>query len=176
VTGRKRHLLVDTTGLILKVVVHAANLSDTKGGRLVIDSVREQFASLRKLWVDKAYQGWYWHWLKIDRDLDVAVLPKGPYKGNQAEKQEGSLRRAMSPGSKVAKRRWVVERTFAWLGRYRRFSKDYEYLPTMSEALIYAAMSHRMVRRLARAGQPAVEIGRRPRQLTLPFSSLELAA
>jgi hypothetical protein len=76
----------------------------------------------------------------------------------------------------VAKHRWVVERTFAWLGRYRRFSKDYEYLPTMSEALIYAAMSHRMLRRLARHGQPVVEIGRRPRQLPLPFTSLELAA
>jgi hypothetical protein len=66
-------------------------------------------------------------------------------------------------------RRWVVERTFAWIGRYRRFSKDYEYLPTMSEALMYAAMSHRMVRRLARDGVPAREGGRRLRQVCFPF-------
>jgi hypothetical protein len=62
-----------------------------------------------------------------------------------------------------------VERTFAWIGRYRRFSKDYEYVPTMAEALIDAAMSHLMLRRLARGGQPASVRGRRPRHLTLPF-------
>jgi hypothetical protein len=62
----------------------------------------------------------------------------------------------------------VVERTFAWIGRYRRFSKDYEYLPATSETLIYAAMSHRMVRRLARGGAPARERGRRLQQLRIP--------
>ncbi len=171
-TGRKRHLLVDTGGLILKVLVHAANINDGKGGRLVMDSVREQFATLRKLWVDKGYQGWYWHWLKLDRDLDVAIVSRGPYKKHREEPRQSPPK----GGYKVAKRRWVVERTFSWLGRYRRFSKDYEYLPTMSEALILAAMSHRMLRRLARSGQPAVEIGRRPRQLPLPFTQLDLAA
>ncbi len=93
--GRKRHLLVDTGGLVLKVLVHAANINDSKGGRLVMDSVREQFATLRKLWVDKGYQGWYWYWLKLDRDLDVDVMPRGPYR----KKRDVSRHHATEPGA-----------------------------------------------------------------------------
>ncbi len=169
IKGRKRHLLVDTDGSVLKVVVHAANVNDTTGGRLVMDAVRNQFPTLRILWVDQGYRGPYWQWLRLDRHLVVEVIAQRP----RATRRNHQHRAAGDPPQlwqfPPAARRWVVERTFAWLNRYRRFSKDYEYLPAMSEALIYAAMSQRMVRRLARAGVPASERGRRLRQLCFPF-------
>ncbi len=153
---------------MLKIVVHAANVNDSKGGQLVMEAVRDSFPRLRKLWVDSGYQGKYWRWLRLDRGLDVDLVQR---RSPQAWRLDPAIhtRVTAGPWMRSFPRRWVVERTFAWIGRYRRFSKDYEYLPTMSEALMYAAMSHRMVRRLARDGVPAREGGRRLRQVCFPF-------
>ncbi len=167
--GRKRHLLVDTEGCILNVVVHAANINDSTGGQQVMEAVRDTFPQLRKLWVDTGYQGKYWRWLRLDRGLNVDLVPR---RRPQAWRLDPAIhtRVTAGPWMRSFPRRWVVERTFAWIGRYRRFSKDYEYLPATSEALIYAAMSHRMVRRLARGGQAAWEQGRCLHQLALPVT------
>jgi putative transposase len=134
---------------------------------MVMDAVRDQYRSLRMLWVDTGYQGMYWKWLHLDRGLTVDIVPRRP---RRAWRLDPTIHPPLTavPWRGPSPRRWVVERTFAWIGRYRRFSNDYEYLPATSEALIYAAMSHRMVRRLARGGQAACERRGRLRQLPLP--------
>jgi putative transposase len=133
-TGRKRHVLVDTLGLLLVVVVTAASLQDRDGARLVLRQRRSAWKTLRRVWVDGAYRGqlldWAWH----QRRLTLQVVQR-------ADGQRGFV---------VLPRRWVVERTFAWLSQARRLSKDYEELPTSSEAIIYITMIRLMLRRLAR--------------------------
>jgi len=138
VKGRKRHILVDTIGLLLMVVVHAANIQDRDGAKLVLTKVKGRFPRLQLIWADGGYAGKLVDWVKTvcHLVLDIVERPKG------------------MKGFQVLPRRWVVERTFGWLGRYRRLSKDYEELPETSEAMIYAAMIHLMVRRLARQLQP----------------------
>lgn len=138
VNGRKRHLLVDVLGLVLMVVVHAANLQDREGARLVLEKVKGRFPRLRLIWADGGYAGKLVEWVKTACRflLEIVERPAG------------------RQGFQVLPRRWVVERTLGWLGRYRRLSKDYEGLPETSEALIYVAMIHLMVRRLGRSPQP----------------------
>jgi putative transposase len=102
VNGRKRHLLVDTTGLLLKAVVHPANIPDRAGAKLVLASLDGLFPRLRHLWLDAGYAGALPTWIAQHLGWTVEVV-----------------RRA---------RRWMVERTFAWLGRSQRLSKDYEAL------------------------------------------------
>lgn len=134
VSGRKRHILVDTLGLILVAVVHAANIQDRDGARLVLEKVKGlRFRRLRLIWVDAGYAGELIHWAaRVCRwVLEVVKRPEE------------------SVGFVLLHRRWVVERTFAWLGRYRRMSRDYEYLTATSESMIYIAMIHLMSRRLA---------------------------
>jgi putative transposase len=134
VRGRKRHILVDTMGLLLKVVVTVASLSENAGARLVLTRREGGTKKLRRVWVDGGYRGtildWAWNRCKII--LDRVLRPEG------------------SKGFVLLPRRWVVERTFAWLLRCRRLSMDYERLPASSEAWIYIAMIRVMVRRLAR--------------------------
>ena len=139
VNGRKRHLLVDTLGLLITVVVHAASVQDRDGAKLVIEKVRHTLPRLRLIWADGGYAGQLVEWV---RDLCHWVL--------EIVKRSDDVK-----GFQVLPRRWVVERTLAWLGRYRRLSKDYEYLTESSEAMIYLAMTHIMVRRLARKPQAA---------------------
>jgi putative transposase len=129
--------LVDTLGLILAVVVTAASVQDRDGARSVLEVLRHQFARVRLIWVDGAYAGdlaaWLWAlrpWRKVR--LEIVKRPKGV------------------KGVQLLPWRWIVERTFGWLGHYRRLSKDYEYLPHTSETMIRIAMIHLMVRRLAR--------------------------
>jgi putative transposase len=134
--GRKRHLLVDTLGLILAVVVHSADIQDRDGARLVLQKLTASFGWLRLIWVDGGYAGHaLGQWLK-------ALLPRRGLRLEVVKRQE--LHRF-----KVLPKRWIVERTFGWLSHYRRFAKDYEYHPANSEALILIAASHLMVRRLA---------------------------
>jgi putative transposase len=167
VKGRKRHLLVDTQGLVLEARVHSAKVVDRDGIKLLLEpSSRDRLPRLTHLWLDAGYNGkdkgagwvesvlgwsaeivrhppkpapeevmmrWVREWAKVGVALDPKeLLP-----------QEG-------PRPFLA-RRWVVERTFSWLGQNRRMSKDYERLPETGEALIYAAMSRLMARRLARS-------------------------
>lgn len=138
IKGRKRHILVDTIGLLLMVVVHAANIQDRDGAKLVLTRIEGRFPRLQLIWADGGYAGKLVDWVKsaCRLVLDIVKRPKG------------------MEGFQVLPRRWVVERTFGWLGRYRRLSKDYEELPETSEAMIYAAMIHLMVRRLARQPRP----------------------
>lgn len=136
VKGRKRHLLVDTLGLIIAVVVTAANVNDRVGlQQLLLHYFADGVKRLRCLWVDGGYSGegiraW------------VAGLKK-TYK-LVLEGVENQL-----PGFHLVKRRWVVERTFSWLFNFRRHSKDYEVLTRNSEAMIQISMIHLLVRRLA---------------------------
>jgi putative transposase len=132
VSGRKRHIVVDTLGLLLAVVVHAANLQDRDGAKLVLIKLLGRCPRLQLIWADGSYAGqlvdWAWRvggWL-----LEIVHRPRG------------------SHSFEVLPRRWVVERTLAWLGRCRRLSKDYEALPASSEAWIHIAMIHLMLRRL----------------------------
>jgi putative transposase len=134
VSGRKRHLIVDTLGLILALVVHSAGIQDRDGARSVLAKIKGDFPRLRKILADGIYNGGIAEWAKQFGGWVLEVVPK-------PEKQRGEP-------FKVVKWRWIVERTFAWLGRYRRSSKDYERQPESSEAMIYIAMINLMLRRL----------------------------
>lgn len=134
VKGRKRHILVDTTGLLLMVVVHAANIQDRDGAKLVLEQVNGTFSRLQLIWADAAYAGQLINWVKLTCDWVLEII----------------RRKDDVKGFQVLPRRWVVERTFGWLGRYRRLSKDYEGLTESSQAFIYAAMIRVMSKRLAK--------------------------
>lgn len=135
VKGRKRHLLVDTQGLVMTVAVTTANVQDKVGALLVLTGRGGAGKKLRRVWADGAYRAERGHlaaWLERHRISLTAVQPP-----------------AEQRGFSVLPRRWVVERTFGWLYQSRRLSKDYERLPETSEALIYVAMIRLMLRRLA---------------------------
>ncbi len=134
VKGRKRHLIVDTLGLLLLVVVHSAAVQDRDGAKLVLGRLGGRFPRLRLLWADGGYAGKLVDWVRERCGRLLAIV-----------KRSDDRR-----GFQVLPKRWIVERTFAWLGRYRRLSKDYEYLPESAEAMIYVAMIHLMLVRLAR--------------------------
>jgi putative transposase len=133
VSGRKRHLLVDTLGLVLAVVVTAASVSDPAGARQLVARLGGACKKLRKVWVDGAYRGKLVRWGA--EHLWFSLEPV--------------LRTDDMKGFRVLPRRWVVERTLAWLTQCRRLSKDYERLSSSSEAMIYIAMTRLMLRRLA---------------------------
>jgi transposase len=145
-SGRKRHLLVDTGGLVLRAVVHPANIPDQEGARRVLATVPEAFPALRQIWVDAGYRGALLAWAEQVLDVTLIVVKRPSRWMRLPADQEPP---PLPAGFPVLPRRWVVERTFAWLGRYRRLSKDYEQLPTTEEAWIFAAMIQLMVHRLA---------------------------
>jgi putative transposase len=163
VAGRKRHLLVDTEGLVLEARVHSARVPDQDGIRLLLDPARERLGRLSHLWVDAGYQGRARRWTEDVLGVSVEVVrkPPKPVPEEVAKRwaaewaKEGKAvdwQRLMPPrGFRVLPRRWVVERTFAWICHNRRMSKDYERLCATGEAFVYAAMTRLMVRRLARA-------------------------
>ena len=138
VNGRKRHILVDTLGLILAVVVHPADVQDRDGAKLVLGLIRGRFSRLRLIWADGGYAGQLVEWVRA------------PAAARDRLRLEIVKRSDDATGSRSLPRRWVVERTFAWLGRCRRLSKDYEETTASSEAFVKLAMIHLMVRRLAR--------------------------
>jgi putative transposase len=135
VKGRKRHLLVDTEGLVVRVVVLPADIQDHDGAQDVCHVAAPVCPRLEQIWADQAYAGWVVEWVRDEYGWRLVIVSKP----------------ADQVGFVVHPRRWVVERTFGWLGRYRRLSKDYEELPESSEAWIYAAAIHLMLRRLAPA-------------------------
>jgi len=133
IKGRKRHVLVDTLGNLLAVVVSAANINDRKGAQMLMSRVERQIAlRLLKIWVDKGYQGDLDAW--FDQHWQIALEVVAAEKGQK--------------GFVVQPRRWVVERTFAWLGKYRRLSKDYERCTLSSEGMIYLASIRTLLKRL----------------------------
>jgi putative transposase len=135
--GRKRHIIVDTLGLLLLVVAHSASLQDSAGGLLTLQrlfdhlkrNVHNRWCRLKRIWADGAYAplvgpvrqrfGWI---------LEIVRRPEG------------------TQGFQVLPRRWVVERTFGWLGRYRRLSRDFEHTVQSSEAMVYIASIRRMLK------------------------------
>ena len=121
-------------GLVLAVVVHSAGIQDRDGAKLVITLLKDRFPRLKLIWADGGYAGQLIEWVASFGNWVLEIVKR-------SDDQKGFV---------VLPRRWVVERTFAWLSRYRRLSKDYEFLPESSEAMIYIAMIHIMVRRLAK--------------------------
>jgi len=141
VRGRKRHILVDTMGLLLAVVVTAANVDDAKAARQVFAQVPgKDWPRLEVVQADNKY-----HSPELDRWLRVH---QRPYEVVVISREAGE-RRFVPLAS-----RWVVERTFAWLGRYRRLSKDYEHSPESGEAVVKIAGIHHYLRRLCRKRVP----------------------
>jgi putative transposase len=139
VKGHKRHVVVDTLGLLMAVVVTVASISDPAGARLVLRRLRHLGTGkkLRRIWVDGIYQGKLLEWVSEHfRFVLEQVLRSDDQK--------------QVKGFVVLPKRWVVERTFAWLTQCRRLRCDYEVLPQSTEAFIYIAMSRLMLRRLAR--------------------------
>ncbi len=136
ILGRKRHLLVDTDGLILKVRVHAASVQDRDGATLVLDQIDEPLCKLELIWADGGYAG--------DK---LAGWMAGRF-GARPLRLEIVRRSDTQIGFVVLPRRWVVERTFGWLGNFRRLSKDYEFRTDSSEAFIFLAASLLLLARL----------------------------
>ena len=146
-SGRTRHILVDTTGLRLRVVVHPADIADRDGAPLVLAPVAERFPRLANLWADAGYQGRCARWITDTLGWMVEIVRKPRrWLWWPADSEPPP----MPADFQVLPRRWVVERTFAWLGRNRRLSKDYEVLPATEETWIYLAMVRLMVACLAR--------------------------
>lgn len=150
INGRKRHILVDTLGLVLKARVHAADITDRDGAKPLLESIKGLFPRLGHIWADMGYRGAVIDWIKQHLGWTVEVV-KRPSKWVRCPIDEEP---PPMPRFTVLKRRWVVERTFAWLGQSRRMSKDYEYLPETSEAMIYAVMIRLMLKRLAAPAPP----------------------
>lgn len=125
---------MDVLGLVLVAVVHPADVQDRDGAKLVLEKVKGKLPRLALIWADGGYAGQLIDWVKTTCNWVLEIV-----------KRSNDLK-----GFVVLPRRWVVERTFAWLGKYRRLSKDYEALPETSEVMIYAAMTHLMLRRLAK--------------------------
>ncbi len=126
---------MDTAGLLLTVVAHSANVQDRDGAKLALTGLLGRFPRLKRIRADGAYAGKLVEWTRkiCGWDLEPVRRPSG--------------QRAFQ----ILPRRWIVERAFAWLGRYRRLSKDYEELPQTTEAWGYAAMTGLMLRRLAQS-------------------------
>jgi transposase len=133
INGIKRHIMVDTVGLLLIVVVHAASIQDRDGAKLVFAKVKHRFPRLRLIWADGGYAGklidyvYYWY------SLVLQIVKR-------SDDQKGFV---------LLPRRWVVERTFGWLMNYRRLCRNYEYWTETSETVVKVAMIHIMLRRLA---------------------------
>ena len=119
-------------GLILAVVVHAANIQDRDGAKLVLEKLQGVMSRLKLIWADGGYRGKLVDWVQALGGWVLQIVP-----------------RPELHAFVVVPKRWVVERTFGWLGRYRRLSKDYEELPNSSEAMVHLAMINLMLHRLA---------------------------
>ncbi len=132
VKGRKRHILVDTLGLLLVVIVTVADVQDRDGAKLLCGKLSGSCKKLRKVWVDGGYRGGLLDWVKTNFKFILTVVLR-------SDEQQGFV---------VLPRRWVVERTFAWLSQQRRLSKDYEVFPKTSETFILIAMTRLMLRRI----------------------------
>jgi transposase len=133
VKGRKRHIAVDSLGLLLGVIVHRANLQDRAGARLLLMRLPPSA-----------------RWQRLLFDAGYRSRPLALWCQQHLQLQPEFIPRRTETGFVLLSQRWVVERTFAWLGKCRRLSKDYEVLPAVSETFVQLAMVHLMLRRLVR--------------------------
>lgn len=124
--------MVDTLGFLLAVCITAASVQDRDGAQLLLARVRDQFPRLRTIFADGGYAGQLIAWVQATCGWLLEIVKK------------------TAPGFEVLPKRWIVERTFAWLTRYRRTARDYELLPETVEAMTYAAMVHLMTRRFTK--------------------------
>jgi putative transposase len=167
IKGRKRHLLVDTQGLVLEARVHGAEIQDREGIKLLLEpSSSDRLPRLSHLWLDAGYTGQDRGAGWVEKTLGwSAQIVRHPKKLAPEEVMRAWVREFNKEGVPIdterfmphkgprpfLPKRWIVERTFSWLGQNRRMSKDYERLPESGEAFIYVAMSRLMARRLARS-------------------------
>jgi putative transposase len=135
VSGRKRHIVVDTEGRIIGAIVHEANIQDRDGAKLVIPRLEDKCPRLELIWADGGYAGKLVEWTKENYGYTLEIV-----------KRSDDIK-----GFKVLPRRWVVERTFGWFNRFRRLSKDFEYLLLISENVMYVAMISILLNRLVPA-------------------------
>lgn len=147
--GRKRHILVDTEGWLRSVVVHAANLQDRQGGRLVLAAAGERFPRLQHSWADQGYTGGLQEWATSRYGMTLEVIYP-PLRQLKRYAPDVLAEMDNAAGFQVLPKRWIVERTFSWLGRQRRLSKDYAHLPGTSEAWIYLVGIRLLLARLTR--------------------------
>jgi transposase len=168
VKGRKRHLLVDTQGLVLEAKVHSANIQDREGIKTLLEPTSDRLPPrLSHLWMDAGYTGQDKGagWVERTLGWTVEIVRHPPKPAPEEVMMRWVMEWAKEGGAALdpkellpaegprpfLPRRWVVERTFSWLSQNRRLSKDYERLAETSEVLVYVAMTRLMVRRLARA-------------------------
>ncbi len=163
VRGRKRHILVDTEGLVVEARVHSATVPDQEGIRRLLEPARSRLPRLSHLWVDAGYRGRGKEWAQRALGLEVEVVNRSPKPTPEKvlrlwarewfkEGHEMDLSRLPTrPGFENLPRRWIAESTFAWISHNRRMAKDYEWLCSTGEAFVHVAMTRLMVRRLARA-------------------------
>jgi transposase len=149
INGRKRHIAVDTLGLVLTVIVTAASVQDRDGAHRLLALLRERFSTITLVWADGGYAGRLASWAHTVLALTVTIVKRSDD----------------TTGFVVLPRRWVVERTFGWLMRYRRLVRDYERRPEHHEAMVLWATIAIMTRQLARttAGAPPPARWGRPR-------------
>jgi putative transposase len=134
-TGRKRHMLVDSLGLLIALVVHAANIQDYDGARQVLQKAAQKSSRLQKVIADGIYpKNGLVEWVKHQFQFVLEIVSRD-------KEQKGFV---------VLPKRWIVERTFAWLGRYRLLSKEYEHLTSTSQSDVYIASIRMMLQRLNR--------------------------
>ncbi len=134
ISGRKRHFVTDTLGNLLAVVVHAANIQDYHGARQLLHLLQQITPSSQRIWADGIYgKAGLADWMLETFDIALEIVKRNP-------EQKGFA---------ILPRRWVVKRTFAWLGRHRRLSKDYEHCTLSSEGFVYVASINTMLRRIA---------------------------
>lgn len=133
INGMKRHLLVDTLGLVLTVLILTADVQDRDGARQLLEKIKGQFPRLQKIWADGGYAGALIDWVKQMCGWVLEIVKRS----DQAK------------GFQLLPHRWIVERTFGWFNRARRLSKDYERLSSSGEAMVYLAMITLMTKRLA---------------------------
>lgn len=156
-------------GLLIKVVVPIASREYREGVKLLLEPIKGVFLRMKKVWVDSAYTGKGREWTRQEMGWEVEVVrhpwrPRGMWVWPGMEITEEMLAAFRRPkGFRHLPRRWVVERTLAWIGRNRRMSKDYEYLPSSSESMVQLTMIRVMLKRLARATDSARETVQRRR-------------
>lgn len=133
INGMKRHLLVDTLGMVLTVLILTGDVQDRDGARQLLEKIKGKFPRLQKIWADGGYAGKLIDWVKQMCGWVLEIVKRS----DQAK------------GFQLLPHRWIIERTFGWFNRSRRLSKDYERLSSSGEAMVYIAMITLMTKRLA---------------------------